>query len=761
MILTPLNIQLAIIKAFYALAKKSVKYYAGLAFGKNNTCLFKEIRLLRAYVEILKNFEIVGSKTTCCCEISGDYTFLFNNDQPGNITQLQLACDNTGTLVYNNNTYNVAYYYDANNQKLVATINDFTEEPNDVILTFDNAVFDSSCNVTLSETSPFIYSEIDDISIPSTFFGGSIILFDDEDNPFNVFSYESDVTGNYVEISNLWNEQYSNEGWYLSYTNDKFVMSAPLGTTSDYKFNFYQSEGDFVPATTTIADPFEYGFIPAVIQGNVLFNDIFVPFVTVPTPANTVLDDLFVSPFLTAPVAADTILQIPTAQFPSIGGTILIRDTFFNPIYQAIGATFTSIDELVDDFNLNIYGYVAEIQGTLGPDTYIKFTAPEGTGWIYNGIGLEYNNYGAGYLTSNSYVNGKDITEGSMAVNLYDASSTYIATLYSDDTLVNYTDIQNIIDNFNDSLTNQEFICSIDGLNGLEFTAATDINYNDWKIEFIYSYNSDQYTDINTLSPVFAGAIDTTEGSFNVTFYNPADEFVATLYSDETLVNYSDINEIISNYNTSTTTQGVTIASNGSLGLEFFPPADPDYNYNNWQIGVVYSYNSDQYPDVNIISPFTGGIDRTNGNLLVTLLSPFNVYQNTLYQDDVLVNYTSLQEVVDVINNSPTNLGFSCEVAGDNILFISPENTGYLYNDWKINFNYFYESDQYTDFEEISTFENGVSPQAVEYSSVFDQTSEITEFTTDNPCVSTTIEQSCLSNNQISKIIQHINKLVR
>jgi hypothetical protein len=31
--LTPLNIQVAIIKAFYALAKKSVKYYTGLAFA--------------------------------------------------------------------------------------------------------------------------------------------------------------------------------------------------------------------------------------------------------------------------------------------------------------------------------------------------------------------------------------------------------------------------------------------------------------------------------------------------------------------------------------------------------------------------------------------------------------------------------------------------------------------------------------------------------------------------------------------------------
>ncbi len=119
MMLTPLNIQVAIIKAFYALAKKSVKYYTGLAFGKNNTCLFKEIRLLRAYVEILKNFKIVGSTISCCCSVEGDYDLILNTDLPLTVANIQFGCDNQGYMVFNNVGYSFTYWYDNNNDRIV------------------------------------------------------------------------------------------------------------------------------------------------------------------------------------------------------------------------------------------------------------------------------------------------------------------------------------------------------------------------------------------------------------------------------------------------------------------------------------------------------------------------------------------------------------------------------------------------------------------------------------------------------------------
>ena len=117
--LTPLNIQVAIIKAFYALAIKSVKYYTGLAFGKNNTCLFKEIRLLRVYIEILKNFKIVGSTINCCCSVEGDYTVLLNTDLPLTVANIQFGCNNQGYMVFNNIGYSFTYWYDNNNNRIV------------------------------------------------------------------------------------------------------------------------------------------------------------------------------------------------------------------------------------------------------------------------------------------------------------------------------------------------------------------------------------------------------------------------------------------------------------------------------------------------------------------------------------------------------------------------------------------------------------------------------------------------------------------
>jgi hypothetical protein len=131
--LTSLNIQVAIIKAFYALAKKSVKYYTGLALGKNNTCLFKEIRLLRAYVEILKNFKIVGSTITCCCSVEGDYTVLLNEDLSVTNTPIQFGCDNQGYMVFNNIGYTFTYWYDEPNSEIV--IQFISDAPNPNLIT--------------------------------------------------------------------------------------------------------------------------------------------------------------------------------------------------------------------------------------------------------------------------------------------------------------------------------------------------------------------------------------------------------------------------------------------------------------------------------------------------------------------------------------------------------------------------------------------------------------------------------------------------
>jgi hypothetical protein len=115
MLLTNSKIQTAIIKAYYNLALKSIKYYAGLAIGVNNTCLLKQARLLRMYISILKCFKIIGSTTECNCCIDGNYSVTLDNNL---IYNFQFLNNGTGTLVTPWNTYSFTYQFDCKTSKL-------------------------------------------------------------------------------------------------------------------------------------------------------------------------------------------------------------------------------------------------------------------------------------------------------------------------------------------------------------------------------------------------------------------------------------------------------------------------------------------------------------------------------------------------------------------------------------------------------------------------------------------------------------------
>ena len=118
MILTTTLLNTTVLKAYCSLAAKSIKYYTGLALGKNNTCLFKEMSLLRVYIDILKNFKIVGSEISCCCEIEGDYDTLLNNLSNATESPIQFNCDGTGYMIFNGDPYTFTYSYDEVHQVL-------------------------------------------------------------------------------------------------------------------------------------------------------------------------------------------------------------------------------------------------------------------------------------------------------------------------------------------------------------------------------------------------------------------------------------------------------------------------------------------------------------------------------------------------------------------------------------------------------------------------------------------------------------------
>jgi hypothetical protein len=223
MILTSNKIQTAIIKAFYALAKKSVKYYTGLALGKNNTCLFKEIRLLRAYVDILRNFEIIGSTHACHCCIEGDYTFKLNNLSEYTNADIQFNCDNEGYLYYNNIGYPFTYVYDINN--LTTTLIFDSPSFSSTLINFNfNTV---NCNITYAVLNNNFNCNTTMIVTSAAMFGGSITQSFMLNG--NIFYTHNGPFATYDELVLDFNTN-NNAGYFMVWVSaNTIVVSNPLG----------------------------------------------------------------------------------------------------------------------------------------------------------------------------------------------------------------------------------------------------------------------------------------------------------------------------------------------------------------------------------------------------------------------------------------------------------------------------------------------------------------------------------------------------
>ena len=526
--LTPLKIQIAIIKAFYSLALKSIKYYGGLVAGVNNSCLLKEARLLRAYIDILRNFKIVGSTSTCHCCVEGNYTVELVNGLEITNSPIQFECNNQGYLVYNGTGYPFTYYYDSNNSLIQI---DFTTMEESI--TFEDVEFTSECNITNGQTtqSPIEIAEIEVTGLPITTeneygdWSGSLELLDDNDDVVYSLTIPAGLLSNPEAIVDLWNNDNAESGWFLSYTGGIYVMTTPIEPNalySSYSVVFSQYEGPTTDSfgTRTITFEFQPDYIPA---------------------ENTQL--------------------IPTTQFSGAPGNILVTDDTLGVVYFKNSASFVTVQDYIDDFNeFNTAGMSCQFAFISGSDTAITYSAPVGTGSEYNGTSLTYDFYGTGYT----------------------------------------------------------------------------------------------YTS-------------------------------------------------------------------------------------NWQLGV----------------------DPSTGRLTINLLNIFNAVVATLYVDSVDKYYSNYQEIVDALNNSLNNLGFSNSSLGDRFQYFSPEDSYAFYNTFKINVLFNYTFPDYTDINEQALLANGVDPTLVTYSDLFSNTATIGDFINDNPCTPETIEQTCLSNKDVSKIIAHIDKLVR
>ena len=198
--------------------------------------------------------------------------------------------------------------------------------------------------------------------------------------------------------------------------------------------------------------------------------------------------------------------------------------------------------------------------------------------------------------------------------------------------------------------------------------------------------------------------------------------------------------------------------------VRFFPPLfSGTSNWLNNNNYMYYNYDSFYYSTDN---QYLYGIDTTEGKLFLELSNFPGGGTDTLYMDLTNVNYASTQELIDTINNATsTNLDFSASFASNNITIHSPDFSFNYYNDSYIEIAYTYYSPQYSTYNYDSQLVInggviGVNPTLVTYSGTF-QSGNIGTFITDNPCTPTVVTETCLTNNQVSKIIQHINKLVK
>jgi hypothetical protein len=201
--------------------------------------------------------------------------------------------------------------------------------------------------------------------------------------------------------------------------------------------------------------------------------------------------------------------------------------------------------------------------------------------------------------------------------------------------------------------------------------------------------------------------------------------------------------------------------------IKVLTPLQPS-GVGNWAFNsefLSYNYNLGEYTFNGV---YSGGVDTTIGQLYVEILdSTLNplVPPLVLYNDLTPQNYISRQSLVNIFNAAnpfPNNFQINLiNPSSSSCTIQSPPNSFEYFNTNKFRYSYTYFSDQYSDYIDITTtFANGVDPTLTPYEGIF-QVGDIGTFVNDNPCEATIAEQDCLSNKQVSNIIQHINKLVR
>lgn len=803
MILTPLKIQLAIIKAWYSIALKSVKYYGGLAIGINNECLLNQARLLRKYVEILKNFKIIGSTITCSCCVEGEYTVLLNDLSELTEAKIQFNCDGTGYMYFNSTGYPFNYGYDEINKTILINfttlIDPSTTLPYELFL--EDVQFTDNCSFTVDEVSPIEEALVDEVTgIPVTVAN----LYDDWSGNITVYApppistilhtltIPAAIMNDPAAIVNYWNTNGPTD-WILFYNGTQYTMTTPFDGTnySGYIIEFNQYEGGVDSTINTTFIPQNFVSIsqrasveidiPDTFVGSVQAQALITPYVpdfvinntpakvkvTIPPNSfstthiastmnisidgggafgssppsnqyfyyNSTLMFSHIGPYAdAAALVADfnanngngfTMTYIGPSPTPNhflfeiesplnttlyngntitvaynalpypddvatfSGGVlpkpsdITVTDTTNGTIYNITSPPFDSLQDFINDFNTNAFGYVATIV-PFAVSNNVEITAPSSTGFAFNGTTLTYSTTGPVYSSTGIYSGGIDTTECTYTLELYDTGNTLFATI-DNLTPTNYTGLGDIAADINTNPLNTYFFYTaaapvpITGGLGLSVQfpdpfvlpqSLTCNTYNGYTFILTINYTSPQYSPYTSVASMMDGGINAESNEFVI-----LDGINGTMLSRATgTFNYPHGSEI----------------ENGLV---------PDFNANN--TGVLpltaqYIGPGNPTPDVQatVNNPFLTqliGEGMSNGSELRAFIYNPNLTFIGIYQvppTGPLPSYN--QMIINLSNNILSqNIvpGLTSIFTGSGILLTAPPNTGDGYNGFQFFIN--------------------------------------------------------------------------
>jgi hypothetical protein len=690
MILTPLKIQVAIIKAWYSIALKSVKYYAGLTVGINNSCLLKQARLLRKYVEILRNFTIVDSTIECSCCIEGDYTVLLNDLSEVTEANIQFGCDTEGYMLFNGVGYPFTYYYDEPNSKVflrfTTLIDPSTELPYE--LNLENVNFSDSCNFTTSTLSPIEEATIETIENPPVTndewinLDGNISIYKPDGTtllvaPENPLPILVDIIDDPQAIVEYWNTN-GIPGWLLVYNNNQFTMLTPFDQVdySNYIIKFSQYEGGIdsrIINATFIPQEFVSSGLSAV--GEIDIPETFVASV----PATTTILPKIPQAFVTENTPATVTVRMPTDSFNSIlqPATLTIDVNFTamfdngsttqgffwsggSPtfMFSHTGGTFATAQDLVDNFNLNNgNGFTMSYVGIAPTGNYLFDIVSPPSGAIYNGTQITITYYNPVFEDDGATFSG-GLSAKPDFVDVNDSFGLTYSVLNP-----TFNSVQDFVDDFNaNNLLG--YVAQISSATSIttnvEFTAPplTGWSYNGTAINYT------TFGPVYNFSSNYAGGIDTTEGFYVLALYNPSNVLQTPTIQNLTVTNYASLQEIADDININSNNVGTrnftatVVNSEIVLTTDLLDPLGATYN--NYYVVLQYVYNSAQYPlsYTSNQSTFLGGVDRVAEEFDIS-----DTVNSTIFSK--LANTYNYANVNDLVNDFNSNiLAYYAENAG-------------------------------------------------------------------------------------------------